>query len=164
MARKIKPLPDRAILLERFRYDPETGELFHADGRPAFRTRTALGYAKGRIGGPEYYAHRVIWKMMTGDDPPEIDHRDGDVTNNRFSNLRHGSGGANERNSKLRKDSTSGAVGVVWNKRKGRWMAHIRVEGRQRYLGYFVNLEEAIAARTRASIAHGFSERHGCIR
>lgn len=41
------------------------------------------------IGSKTYLAHRIIWKMKTGEDPVEIiDHHDCDSVNNRWVNLR----------------------------------------------------------------------------
>lgn len=49
-------------------------------------------------------------------------------------------------------DKKSGHVGVVWHKRKGKWMAYIGRAGKQKYLGVFDKVEDAIAAREKAEL------------
>lgn len=49
-------------------------------------------------------------------------------------------------------DKKSDHVGVVWHKGKGKWMAYIGRAGKQKYLGVFDNVEDAIAAREKAEL------------
>lgn len=71
-----KPLPSREALLALLRYDERTGKLFWRH-RPTVRAldSNSNGYRRGRLWGEYYYAHRVIWKMLHGTEPPEVDHR-----------------------------------------------------------------------------------------
>ena len=50
----------------------------------------SLGYHVGKFRGSTYFHHRVIWFLMTGEDPGEqtVDHKDRDRSNNRWENLR----------------------------------------------------------------------------
>lgn len=61
-----------------------------------------------------YLAHRVVWELHNGEIPEEmqIDHIDGDSTNNKLSNLRTVTQAINSKNCKLRKDNSSGTCGV----------------------------------------------------
>lgn len=52
------------------------------------------------------------------------------------------------RNTRLRKDNKTGHKGV-WDSGNG-YLAHIKVEGIQKYLGTFDNLDDAVVARKRA--------------
>lgn len=105
-------LPPQDFLCECFHYDPETGLFrwkhrpdhhFDADhiaqswnsrfaGTPAFVTPSKEGYMRGEVvyQGRRHRmgANRVAWKMLTGEEHEMIDHRDLDVTNDRFVNLR----------------------------------------------------------------------------
>jgi hypothetical protein len=102
-----------------------------------------------------YLAHRIIWKMMTGSDPEDqIDHKDANKTNNKWSNLRPATNGPNIQNSRLRRDNKSGVKGVRWHRNK--WAVHIAVNGKQRYLGKFSTLQEAaeVASKERVKL-HG---------
>jgi hypothetical protein len=103
-----------------------------------------------------FYAQRLIWKWMTGQDPvDQIDHADGDKLNNCWSNLRSASRGQNLYNSKLRSDNPSGVKGVRLT-RDGRWLARITVNGEQLYLGLYDSIELAAKAVKQArSKMHG---------
>ena len=47
-------------------------------------------------------------------------------------------------------DKKSGHVGVAWHKGHKKWTAYITVNGKQKHIGAFENLEAAIAAREKA--------------
>lgn len=70
--------------------------------------------------GKTVVAHKIIWEMFNG--PLEadlyIDHIDGNTLNNKISNLRVVPRELNARNCKMRKDNTSGVVGVKRGKTK----------------------------------------------
>lgn len=159
-ARYPKPLPSKERLLELLAYDPETGVIQFREGGRSFAI-TTKGYLQATIDGVTYYAHRIIWKMLHDEEPPQIDHRDGDRANNRKANLRAGNHTINNRNAKKRRDNTSGICGVSWYAPRGCWRAHIRLDGKRRHLGYFKEKSEAARARLIASREHGFGERHG---
>ncbi len=98
--------------------------------------------------------HRFIWDLATKLPTPEIDHRDGQPLNNSEDNLRAASKAQNGRNTKLRRNSTSGVIGVCWHKGAGKWMSHIQVSGKRKHLGLFESLSEAQAARDDAAIQY----------
>jgi len=62
---------------------------------------------------------------------------------------------------KMRKDNTSGVVGVCWDKRARKWQASITLDGRTKGIGNFKSKADAIAARKAAEIDHCFHENHG---
>lgn len=136
----------------------------HKGWNARFLGREALTYAnrghrRGMLDGRSFYAHRVIWKMMTGVDAAEIDHIDGDPLNNAWSNLRLAINGANQKNSPRRSDNSSGCVGVV--RRGERWIVQIGANGTTNHVGIYDTKEEAIAARKSAEIGYGFHPNHG---
>lgn len=92
--------------------------------------------------------HRVI--AQTPDDL-DTDHRDGNGLNNRRSNLRNATKSQNMHNARQRADNSSGYKGVCWHKRKGKWEARIRLNGRQNHLGYYDTPEAAFEARSKAA-------------
>lgn len=80
-----------------------------------------------------------------------VDHVNGDKLDNRRENLRHVSPSANQVNRKQKnRNNTSGVRGVSRHSQCDRWVAQITVKGKNRYLGLFKTLPEAIAARKRA--------------
>lgn len=46
--------------------------------------------------------------------------------------------------------NTSGHKGVSWEKRSGKWHAYIGIKGKNKHLGYFDDLEDAVKARKEA--------------
>jgi hypothetical protein len=94
------------------------------------------------------YMHRCIMGEPEG---LEVDHIDGDGLNNQRHNLRAATRTQNSTNVKLRASNTSGYKGACWDKKRERWVAHIRVNGVQTYLGYFASAEAAHRAYAAAS-------------
>jgi hypothetical protein len=89
------------------------------------------------------YLHRQIM------DPPPglvVDHKNGDSLDNRRANLRLATHQENMRNRRKRKNTSSQYIGVHFDKRKRRWAAHIRYNGKKIWLGYFDSEIEAARA------------------
>jgi hypothetical protein len=72
------------------------------------------GYYQVRVSGRLTLVHRVIWELLNGEIPDGmfIDHIDQNKLNNDIQNLRLVTKASNNRNQKLRVDSSSGVVGV----------------------------------------------------
>jgi len=120
------------------------------------------GYVDIGVNGRVYLAHRIVWLLKTGEWPNgQIDHVDGDRSNNRLENLRDVNNRINGMNSTIRSDNTSGSVGVIWNRSRNRWHAQISDENGRKHLGNFVNIHDAIAARKAAEIELGYHLNHG---
>lgn len=85
-----------------------------------------------------------------------VDHIDGDGLNNTRLNLRQCSHAENIRNSAKSISNKSGCKGVIWDKNRSKWMAYIKLDYRQKYLGRYDTFEEASEARDRAA-----KEMHG---
>lgn len=173
-------LPTQARACEYFNYDPETGHLIYRErprsefthatygwhvkrlGTPA-GSPNAQGYIKVVIDGTYYSAHRVVWLIVHGEFPSypdfEIDHINGNRSDNRLANLRLASKSDNQRNAGQRVNNTSGVHGVNWKARPsgGRWVARIWNGPRHVYLGSFKTLEEAAIARKAAERVLGFT-------
>jgi hypothetical protein len=162
----IKPLPSLARLNALFSYEPETGDLrwkslpknFHrAKVGELVGTIGQKGYLVVGIDRKYYLVHRVIWKLMTGEDPvDQIDHEDTNRRNNRWRNLRPTENGPNIQNSRLRRDNASGVKGVSWEASRSKWRASITVSGKLVRLGRFSNIADAEKAALAAR-----SELHG---
>ena len=74
-----------------------------------------------------------------------IDHKDGNIFNNRKVNLRKCTRIENGRNRSLNKNSTSGYKGVYWNNSINKWNASIKTKEKIITVGRFDTKEEAIA-------------------
>lgn len=161
-------LPPQSELNKLFKYNPETGNLYRKIS-VSYNTRIGdkvgcpnnKGYSLVRIYGALYKVHRIIWKMCHGVDPEQIDHIDGNTSNNRIKNLRSVTQKKNNKNKKRCKDNASGHIGVSWYDQTNKWCAQIGVDKKRIHLGYFSNKDEAIKVRKEAEIKHGFHENHG---
>jgi hypothetical protein len=154
------------------RYEPDTGKLFwrprkasafatgqaskiwhtRFSGKEAFTAVAVSGYRVGTIFGSVHLAHRVVWAIETGAWPvATIDHINRDKQDNRFQNLREATHQQNLHNKGVRKDSATGFKGVYFFADRMKWQARIRVEGKNKSLGYFDTPEQARDAYARAS-------------
>lgn len=180
----VKDLPEKSDLLQLLRYEPDTGKLFWRERDVSlFPAKAALrsialcrlwnaryayqeaftslndGYRHGSIMGSNYKAHRVIWRMVTGCAPDQIDHINGNRADNRIENLRDVSLPENARNRQLPVNNTSGVIGVYFWK-KGEieyWVAQVG----EKQSKYFQTFDDAVAARKAAEIEYGFHGNHG---
>jgi hypothetical protein len=131
-------------------------------GKPAFTTILSDGYRRGCVLNQRHLAHRVIWALRYGVWPvDQIDHINGVRSDNRISNLRVVSNMENGRNQRLRKNNTSGVMGVCWDSKHCMWRSQISVCGKTIYLGLYSSLDEAASARETAKIRFGFHQNHG---
>lgn len=145
-------LPPREELLRRLHYDPATGALTwkeRPDRAPWWNAKYA-GKEAGYL-TPEgsrtvnfdyrlYKASRLIWMMVYGEEPgPIVDHKNGNPSDNRISNLRLSTPSQNGSNRK-RNQNKELPKGVVKVGRKYRVM----ISGS--YIGRFATVEEAEAA------------------
>jgi hypothetical protein len=131
-------------------------------GTEAFLTKHTKGYLTGKVGSRTYRAHRVVWLLAHKAWPEDqIDHINGIRTDNRLINLREATNSINMRNACLPRHNTSGTIGVAWSERDQRWRARMHLGNRSLSLGYFHEIEDAIAARKAAEKLYGFHENHG---
>lgn len=121
----------------------------------AFRSIDKDGYYYGCINGKNQKAHRIIFKMLHGWEPTQIDHDDRNKQNNKELNLKAATAEVNSRNQGISKANTSGAVGVYF--RYGKWNARLA----QKHLGAFNTFEEAVEARKKAQVTAGYHINHG---
>lgn len=139
-------------------YDKSRGTLTWRVDRGRYRAGTDAGSvhpSEGRlfvkIDQKTYAVPRVIWLIVNGEWPQqEIDHRDGDVANNRWRNLRDVTGVTNRQNQRRpRRDSILQLQGVR-RRNDGKFQARITVAGKQKSLGLFTDQNEAHAEYLRA--------------
>jgi len=144
-------------------YDPIKGELrWKSRGVKSWDTRyagTVAGWKAGRyfhvsLEGSNYLAHRVIYLWMSGELPEQVDHKNNNPFDNRWSNLRAADYAGNNKNASKRSDNTSGYKGVSFVKGNNKWRARINVNKRSIFLGLFDSPEDAYAAYVEAAKKH----------
>lgn len=135
-----------------FDYDPDEGIVYNriTRGQRAIAgTRAGHfspdGYRSIQIAGYKYKEHRLIWVMLYGYWPIEIDHKDGDGYNNKLENLREATRSENVANS-LREVGTSGLRGVKFDPKTSTWRARVAFGYYREWLGPFDTKEEAYEA------------------
>jgi len=150
---------DKNYVSEILSYDRESG-IFHwlvsrgsvKAGRVAGSPQTSRGktYIQIRIDKRFYKAHHLAWLFHHVEWPMfDLDHVDGDGTNNRIQNLRKCTMSQNKGNSRRYKNNRSGHKGVFF--RRGKWSVSIQKDRVRIHVGTFTDLEEAVAAYWRAS-------------
>lgn len=171
---KPKSLPPVEFLQECFRYDPETGALYwrtrpdhHFEDVPRGRSwntkyagtradkpakssssegridlKVRFRYGAAQVGTQ---ASRVVLKILTGEEPAQVDHKNGDSCDNRPGNLRAATFQQNQRN--VRGYKVRGLPkGVYFTAGRSGFMSTARCNGQQHHLGTFRTPAEAHAA------------------
>lgn len=112
------------------------------------------GYRQIGVYGRTYPAHRLAWLLTYGVWPADdIDHINRNRDDNRITNLRLATRSENLHNTGAQPNNTSGHKGVNWHKRACKWEARICVHRKQKHLGFYANIEDAINARRAAENA-----------
>ena len=108
------------------------------------------GYRQITISRKKYLIHRLIWVYHYGETPTQIDHINGQRSDNRIENLRECSYSENHGNRRMRNDNTSGYKGVFLDKRDGFWFVYVA----HQYIGRSQSIEEAAAMYDKAAKKH----------
>ena len=127
------------------------------------RKDDADGYIQIGIKGKLYPAHRIAMLLSYGfyGGGLEVDHINHIRNDNRLSNLRFVTTTGNRRNQSISSRNTSGVTGVSYYKAKRKYVAQIKVDRVNIYLGSFVTLEEATEVRKAAEVKYKFNANHG---
>lgn len=104
-------------------------------------------YFCSSFNGTKYWLHRYLMNASAGE---YVDHINGNFDDYRKHNLRICNNAENNRNRGLQRNNTSGYPGVGWVKREQKWRARIKVDGKEKYLGLFDNIDDAINAKKEA--------------
>lgn len=130
------------------------GQLYRLHGRFAGLvkgTKQQNGRLTLKVKGEQFYYHRVVWALVHGVWPSEIDHIDRNPQNNHIDNLRDVTHRVNNFNRGVARDNKHDVTGVSYSKtrdRANKWRAYF---GRK-FLGWFATKDEAVAARAKAEV------------
>ncbi len=103
----------------------------------------------GESGSSTQYLARLVMGEPVG---MQVDHISMDKLDNRKQNLRIVTQQQNRCNRRAHKNNTSGIKGVSWHRANKKWMAAIKTNYKQKYLGQFSTKEEAAAAYAAAAV------------
>jgi hypothetical protein len=161
---KFNTLPGPDILRDLFSYSVIEGALYwkkRLSSRARLDTPAGCtdreGYMMITINGKSYRRHRLIWAYFYGDPGTntEIDHINRIKGDDRIENLRLATRQENSYNV-VYSTNKSGHPGVCWHKRDKKWRVSIRVNGVNKHLGYYTQLDDACQAyKTAALKYHG---------
>lgn len=173
------PKLTQARVKELLTYDPETGifvwndwpmlngKLHPKNGKIAghkYKYPNGKSYIRIGVDGKVLLAHRLAFIYMEGSAPEEVDHDDGDGTNNKWANLNKSDKVSNAKNHRKQSNNTSGTTGVYFRKSRNKWIANIKVDGKLTHLGSFESKKLAAEARAKAEVEYGYHKNHGTDR
>ena len=146
---------DQEAVQKLFHYDAESGMLLWRNGNgrnvkpwQEVKAKNGHGYYTVKIYGKSYLAHRLAWLYVHGSFPNKyIDHKNKIRNDNRLCNLRDVNTTDNAQNISLPNHNTSGHIGVSWIKSHNAWTVYIKVNQKNKWLGYYKNLDDAVTAR-----------------
>lgn len=140
----------------RYRYDPITGHIISKHFNRPVGVDRGSGYVSITIDKRPYMAHRLAWLLTHGEWPEdEIDHINGDRSDNRLVNLRPATRQQNMINRRMHKSNKLGVKGV--SQLKNRYRAQLWHNGGFVLNQMFSTVEEASAAY-QAKAAEVFGE------
>jgi len=122
----------------------ENGNLYWIDFsiRPTAKTgpigyKCKSGYVTIKFMKKTTTVHRIVFLYHHGYLPKEIDHINGNKSDNRIENLRDATHCQNMMNIKKYSLNTSGYKGVRLHKKAKKWIAEIKQNNKYHYLGLF---------------------------
>jgi hypothetical protein len=120
------------------------------------------GHHLGLVDGVSIYGHHVVWLFAHGEWPKlNVSHENGKPDDNRISNLVLATKKDVSRNLSMNVNNNSGVNGVYFDSARSKWVASIKKDNRNVWLGRFDLLSDAVAARLQSEIELGYHENHG---
>lgn len=103
------------------------------------------------IGGEKHMGHRLAWFYIHGVWPDgDVKQPNGNYDDLREENLVLQTRQQTASNRRVNAASKSGHAGITWDTKRGKWQVHITQDYKQVALGYFTELDAAVAVRREA--------------
>ena len=133
----------------------------YADGTKRKTIYKQIDLMKDEIRHQGKLVHRLVATafLPNPENKTDIDHLDGNCSNNKVSNLRWKTHSENMRNCKIRTDNKSGHKGISWCKRSSTWRATIYDNRHKQQSRYFTNIEDAVLWRRQKEVELGYTIR-----
>lgn len=125
------------------------------------KKHSGKSYVQVTIFDRGYLAHQVVFAIIHDRWPSQIDHINGDGTDNRSENIREVESKTNSRNRRRSSMNTSGIVGVGWSRQRSRWCASISGAKGVEFLGRYKSKFEACCVRKSAENKNNYHVNHG---
>lgn len=122
----------------------------------------ARGYVVFCLKNRQWSAHRLAFLYMEGRFPSDfIDHVNGQKDDNRWVNLREANNSENQRN-RSGTGSNCGIKNVTYVRNRDKYQVSLKVDGREKFIGYFQDLElaELVALEAREKFHGPFAKHH----
>ena len=153
-------------LLEFFEY--KNGDLYYKKPRSRIKVGDIAGnlnkdgYRQVKIGNKSYKVHRIIFLMHYGYLPPQVDHINGNRSDNCIENLRPATNSTNQYNRKPQKSNTTGYKNIHFCNRSQKYVVSFRIDGKLLNFGSYKELNDAknIAMQKRIELHKEFAN-HG---
>lgn len=123
-------------MLDLVEYDPITGSM-----PKAFYIGKEHDYLYINVNKYRVPAHRLAWFLSHGEWPEQVDHKNGNTSDNSATNLRGCTGQENMCNLQLHRDGR--LVGATFDTSKGVWRAQKTINGRNKHIGTYATEREA---------------------
>jgi hypothetical protein len=126
-------------------YDEENGIFIkNKTGKVMGGIDISTGYIKIQVKNVRYPAHRLAWLYVHGYLPKEqVDHINGNRSDNRMCNLREANASQNSLNRKTLDSTISNIKNVNLNKKTGKWRVRCTINKIRTDFGFFDDLEFA---------------------
>jgi len=112
-------------------------------GKPVGWVNKSTKYKDVQLNGKNYGVHRIVFMYHHGYFPIEVDHINGNKTDNRIENLRASNSTTNKFNIGIKKNNTSGIKGVHFSKRDKKWVVSFKVNGKLKWFGQYFDIDYA---------------------
>lgn len=111
----------------------------------------STGYAQARIGNSMILMQRFLVDCKKSQ---VVDHKNNNRLDNRKDNLKVVTRAKNNQNLSISKRNTTGYRGVTFDKNANKYRVRININGKEKHIGLFQTLEEAVNRRKELEKEH----------